>query len=439
MKKLCYGSIATVLGFFITEVFSKMDLCDAMFSSVAPDTDFTSTITDSNRTDMFGGRNPIPHEVSIDITRTSAVEIAARFKDYVLPMIDDNKQKQIIAIIKDIIADDKDITDVTEIEYVNHAQKGTIAGQTTFVFHEFVAGIFIFTCRSKNTGFVKRVKEINEAYINSFADKIDDIHLVSSYVALPPELTDMSHTHELVLLAEADGKCMACGKPVAFETDIGETDRCQILSVKDESGSDTDIVLCVDCARDYANAPAERIIDLLRRKSQHKTQVEALNSISIPQQKKAIEEAIHKLAVLDLDYDAELKYEPTKIRNKIVHDSKLRDDIIWNANYWFRAINTEIENAAEARILRPERFSKSFARMYDDVSGIASSQRMAFDTIVTRLSGMIGTEYKSQCECIVSYFVQSCEVFDEVTQQDDSIRTEHSCQEPHYFRFELYC
>ena len=430
MKKLCFGSIATVLGFFINEVFSKMDLCDAMFSSVVPETDFTASLTDSNRTDMFGGRNPIPHEVSVGVTRSSPVDIAKRFKDFVLPMIDDNKRKQIIAILKDIIADDEDVTDVTEIEYVNHAQKGSIANQTTFVFHEFVAGIYIYSCRVKNTNLIRRVKEIDEDYVNSFADQADDIHLVDSYVALPPELTDMTHTHELVLLAQANGKCMACGRPVALETEMGETDRCQIVHTKDENGIDVDLVLCVDCARDYANAPSEYLQNLLRRRSYQKAQMEALNAIGAPQQKKAIEEAIRKLAALNLKHDAELKYEPTAIKNKIVGDSKLLDDVIWNANYWFRAINTEIENAAEAKILSPERFSKSFARMYDDVSEVAETQRMAYDTIVTRLAGMIGTEYKSQCECIVSDFVQSCEVFDEVTKQDDPVQTEHNSPVP---------
>lgn len=430
MKKVCFGSIATVLGFFINEVFSKMDLCDAMFSSVLPDTDFTTTLTDSNRTDMFGGRNPIPHEVSIGVTRCSALEIASRFKEYVLPMIDDNKRKQIIAVIKDIIADDRDVTDATELEYVNHSQKGSIAGQTTFVFHEFLAGVYIYTCRVKNTNSVRRVKEITEDYINSFEGKTDDIFLVDSYVALPPELANMNHTHELVLIAEANGKCMSCGKPVAFETDIGETDRCQIFHGKDEAGRDIDLVLCVDCARDFANAPPEKMKTLFQRKSYQKTKLEALNAIGTPGQKKAIQEAIYKLASLDLTHDAELKYVPTEIEKKIVGDSKLREDIIWNANYWFRAINTEIENAAEAKVLRPERFSKSFARMYDDVSDVAPTQRMAFDVLVTRLSGLIGDEYKPQCECIVSYFVQSCEVFDEISQQNDPVQTEHNCTVP---------
>ncbi len=186
MKKLCFGSIATVLGFFINEVFSKMDLCDAMFSSVVPETDFTASLTDSNRTDMFGGRNPIPHEVSVGVTRSSPVDIAKRFKDFVLPMIDDNKRKQIIAILKDIIADDEDVTDVTEIEYVNHAQKGSIANQTTFVFHEFVAGIYIYSCRVKNTNLIRRVKEIDEDYVNSFAD-ISAPVLVKKVAGLPFE------------------------------------------------------------------------------------------------------------------------------------------------------------------------------------------------------------------------------------------------------------
>ena len=160
---------------------------------------------------------------------------------------------------------------------------------------------------------------------------------------------------------------------------------------------------------------------LFERKHYHKIQIDTLNAISIPRQRKAISEAIQKLASYDMDFDAELKYKPTKIRNKIVKDSKLRDDIIWNANHWFRAVNTEIENAAEAKILSPERFSKSFARMYEEACEVTSDQRIIYDTIVNRLAGMIGEEYRSQCECIVSYFVQSCEVFDEVTQQDNTL------------------
>jgi len=398
-----------------------MDLCDAMFSSVVPGTDFTNTLSDSVRTDMFKGRNSIPHDVSVGITRTSPVEILGRFKEYIKPMLQDGSHEQIVAIIKDIIADDGDITDIAEVEYVNHSQKGSIAGQTTFVFYEFLCGVFIYTCRVSNKNLVNRVKEIDDDYINGFTDDHDDIHLIDSYVALPPELADMTHTHELVLISESNGRCMSCGNPIAFETDMGETDHCQIIHTKDESGNDIDLVLCIDCARDYANAPQEYLKRLFERKNYHKIQIDTLNAISIPRQRKAISEAIQKLASFDMDFDAELKYKPTKIRNKIVNDSKLRDDIIWNANYWFRAVNTEIENAAEAKILRPERFSKSFARMYEEACEVTSDQRIIYDTIVNRLAGMIGEEYRSQCECIVSYFVQSCEVFDEVTQQDNTL------------------
>ncbi len=427
MKKLCFGSFATVLGLCMNkEVYTLMALCEAMFTSVAPNVHFSGTISESNRSDMFRGRNALPKEVAIGITEHPAVEIAASFRQYVLPLLDDNKRKLIIAVLKDIIADDEDITNVTEIEYVNHTQKGSVAVQSAFVFHEFLAGILIYVCRSANKNLIKRVAEVTEEYVNGFTDKTDDITLVPSYVALPPELADMTHTHELVLYTEANGKCTSCGRPVALESDIGEVDHCQIFHAKDDDGNDVDLVLCVDCARDYANAPQEYIRKLLHKKTYHKIQIEALNSIGVPRQRATIEEAVHKLAALNLPFDRELKYEPTKIENKIVGNSGLRDAIIWNANYWFRAINTEIENAAEAKILRPERFAKAFSTMYEQVSQTTDDQTIIYDTMVGKLSSMIGDEYRSQCECIVSYFVQSCEVFDEITKQDDSVPAEHN-------------
>lgn len=427
MKKLCFGSYATVLGLCMnTDVYTLMALCEGMFTSVAPEVNFSGTITDSNRTDMFRGRNPLPKEVTLGITNHSYRDIAESFKHHVIPLLDDNKQKQIIAVMKDIIADDGDITDATEIEYVNHAQKGSIARQTVFVLHEFLAGLLIYVCRSNNKNLITRVSEITEEYVNDFADKTDDIHLVDSYVVLPPELADMTHAHELVLYTEANGKCTSCGRPVALEKDIGDVDYCQIFHTKDDTGNDVDLVLCVDCARDYANAPREYIKKLLHKKAYHKIQIEALNSIGFPRQKSAIEEAIHKLAGLNLPFDRDLKYEPTRIENKIVDNSGLRDAIIWNANYWFRAINTEIENAAEAKILRPERFSKAFSTMYEQVKQTTDDQTIIYETIVGKLSSLIGEEYRSQCECIVSYFVQSCEVFDEVTKQDNSVPAEHN-------------
>lgn len=427
MKKLCFGSFATVLGLCMnTEVYTLMALCEAMFTSVAPTVSFSGTISESNRTDMFKGRNPLPKEVTIGITQRSSVDIAASFKQYVVPLLDDNKKELIIAVMKDIIADDEDITNVTEIEYVNHTQKGSIAGQSVFVFHEFLAGVLIYVCRSGNKNLIKRVAEITADYVNGFADKTEDIILVDSYVALPPELADMTHTHELVLYTEANGKCTSCGRPVALESDIGDVDHCQIFHAKDDNGNDIDLVLCVDCARDYANAPQDYIRRLLHKKAYHKIQIEALDSIAIPRQRTAIEEAVRKLAGLNLPFDRELKYEPTRIENKIVNNSGLRDAIIWNANYWFRAINTEIENAAEAKILRPERFSKAFSTMYGQVSQTTDDQTVIYEAIVGKLSSMIGEEYRSQCECIVSYFVQSCEVFDEVTKQDNSVQSKHN-------------
>lgn len=427
MKKLCFGSYATVLGLCMnTDVYTLMGLCESMFSSVAPDVPFTGTISDSNRTDMFKGRNPIPKEVSLGVTRRSPVDIAESFRQYVVPMLDGTKRELIITVLKDIIDDDKDITASTEIEYVNHMQKGTVLGRSTFVFHEFLAGLLIYVCSTSNKDLVKRVAEITPEYVNSFADRTDEINLVDHYIPLPPDMLDITHTHELVLLAEANGKCTSCGRPLALEREMGDVDYCQIFRAEDDAGEECDMVLCVDCAREYMNAPKEFIRKLLHKKEYNKIQIEALDSISMPRSKNAIEAAIHELAALNLPFSRDLEYEPTTIENKIVTNAKLRDSVIWNANYWFQAINSEIINAAEAKLLSPERFSGAFAKMYDEVCQTTNDQVLIYATIVNKLTSLIGEEYRQQCECIVSYFVQSCEVFDEITKQDNPISSEHN-------------
>jgi hypothetical protein len=54
--------------------------------------------------------------------------------------------------------------------------------------------------------------------------------------------------------------------------------------------------------------------------------------------------------------------------------------------------------------------------MYEDVSDIVDSQSELYNMLVDRLFSAAGNRYREACELLISYYVQSCEVFDEIAE-----------------------
>ncbi len=82
----------------------------------------------------------------------------------------------------------------------------------------------------------------------------------------------------------------------------------------------------------------------------------------------------------------------------------------------YDAVNTCIDNLAAENKLNTRSLSKCIRRTYEDASETTASQSDAFNAIVKYIYIKTGQKNYEACELLVSYFVQRCEVFNEITE-----------------------
>ena len=192
--RLCFGSFLAVLVSCKAVHVDNKNLCETLLHSVAPDFEFTfkgQNNPDRVREDITSKLLLCKQNLSPDITKPARKadpqEVAAYFMQNVLPLLNANRRKHIILALKDIVANDKPekvskkflgIDDDTPVDKVGGVTKRMLASQTTFCFHEFLAGVFLYTTAVDNTIGKDTVKSITEDYILLFSSRVDEVTLI---------------------------------------------------------------------------------------------------------------------------------------------------------------------------------------------------------------------------------------------------------------------
>lgn len=115
-----------------------------------------------------------------------------------------------------------------------------------------------------------------------------------------------------------------------------------------------------------------------------------------------------------------LNYDPVKVRRKIPGDTyeqrKLLAKVIKKVRENFNLVDNNLKNLNKEQVIRQRMFSLQINTLFMDYDqmtfdGEPLSQTIIFDKLVDWMQRRSG-EDKEICEIVVSYFVQSCEVFD---------------------------
>ena len=104
---------------------------------------------------------------------------------------------------------------------------------------------------------------------------------------------------------------------------------------------------------------------------------------------------------------------PLKVEQKITDSlllRKVRSNVV---DGMYEMVNEAIEQLAAENKLNVKKFRKSIKRMYEDAEDASKSQSDIFNFLVLYLFERTGLKYREACEILISYFVQSCEVFHE--------------------------
>ena len=191
------------------------------------------------------------------------------------------------------------------------------------------------------------------------------------------------------------------------------------------------IALCPACNSRYlaevASGTNGKMLLFLRQKKQELMIDETTNTIlSRHEIELGVDRLLRKIQddLIELS-DEELKalhlnYDPVKVRRKIPGDTreqrKLLRKVLRHVRENFNLVDGNLKNLNKEKVIRQRMFSSQINTLFIDfdettIDGEPLSQTVIFDKLVDWLHRKTD-EDKEICEAVVSYFVQSCEVFD---------------------------
>ena len=411
MKKLCFGTFATILKICMAKRVTQKQLCGTMLLSIAPTYDIRSE--DGTVSDLILGKKNLSPVVTDAAPDVDARDISVFFKEKVLPMLDSNKNSLIVLALKDIIASDSTIEPETIVEKVNNMTKEDIVSCNSFVLEDFLAGIFLYTVLNvENRNCENSVREITDEYIQSFETQKKSIKFITTYNNFSMEAANevAIDARALVLLAETGGRCQKCGRILGIKKEGNDINYAKIVRLSETD----DIILCVDCEREIRNLSEEDKLALLSDKHDLEILVKARDATSRHEIEKQIEQVLREVDLMDVTADTQLKMEPIKVENKIT-EKRLKERVLFDVRRFYEGVNDTLDRLAGENKLNVDRFAKSIKRMYEDASESQISQSAIYNLLVETLFEKTGRKYREACEIIISYFVQRCEVFDEIT------------------------
>ena len=191
MKRLCFGSYIKVLRLCKSATGkSQKNICGTVILSLNP-VGYDIRTDDTTTSDLVLCRANLTQSV-IDLaskvdTQADKNALCEYFKASVLRLIDSNKKSDVVLALKDIIANDTHIKPDTIVDKIAGLSKAALSETDTFVFEDFIAGIFLYTATVvENTEGKYSVKTIDKDYMSQFigrenevkfVDKIDYSHL----------------------------------------------------------------------------------------------------------------------------------------------------------------------------------------------------------------------------------------------------------------------
>ncbi len=253
-------------------------------------------------------------------------------------------------------------------------------------------------------------------------------------------ITKLDHD-TIPLLAQVDQKCPLChvsliqpvkdSKPIyrftitrIYPEFLDTTIKTKFDSIKPKpinpDDSSNKICLCDTCSSDYLHDPTPTIYDkLIKLKKQSIFEGAAASTLAIYELEEKIVNILKEISDTD-PYGKlinEFRMNPVDPTNKIPKDNYLLTKSIKDDNevfYWFIKdyISQLDEFKSSFKIIASE-IKTSFLKLEEDGHG----QNEIFEALVdwTIKKNLLPASYKEAAHIVISYFVQNCEVFDEIS------------------------
>ena len=244
---------------------------------------------------------------------------------------------------------------------------------------------------------------------------------------------------DLYLLAECTMKCPVCGRKLVYEKKGKQFCRFQIVPIfpywlenaeripfeeKRKAPARLDsqdnlIMLCDDCAETYrTETTPDEYLQMSNTKNNLKNAYRLQQVIDTKDIEKEIEEVLFSLSSLKgLPAARKQKLDAHAVRDKIPDEEfMLREKVMGYVLKYYRYIEGLFVKMEREGKLRYKKVRNEVSDCFEALNQMNYSRSEIFDQMVQWLLEHTENQKREACEAVISFFVQNCEVFDEIAQ-----------------------
>ena len=296
-----------------------------------------------------------------------------------------------------------------------------------------------FLSSSQFAKFPDAVAELFEEIIRAEADGKEYTIAESVQYALPLSMDYMPTPENDFLREECAGKCLICGKrlqnhsivdiiPKASNVQVrneirealkarGVTDLPDLNGSFDTSSTENHALLDPNCKADYETLfnpeKAAKLLIAKRKASQRIALMEKIDSLEIDEY---LEELLDSMdSLIDLEKMESLQYAPHDIKEKIEPEYvTIRNDVSSKVSMYYGFIEEQLHQRDGINGFDFDDLAMSVRHCYKNLSKQGLSQDHIYSQMALWVQRMTRCENLVACQILVAFFVQECEVFDEI-------------------------
>lgn len=229
---------------------------------------------------------------------------------------------------------------------------------------------------------------------------------------------------DFLLLYEFDMECPQCKKSLVQNVKGRQVRNYSIVNIdfmemqKESVNTANEIALCDDCAKRFVvGAGEEEKQELRNLKSGVLHNLQFRKNIDSQDLVEGVEKILNSLAE-GYKTGKEVKLTPKAlvIAKKISNNIPLLERIEYDVKKYFGVVRELINQCESQGIFSMKKLTYCIGNCYESLESSERSQQEIFDAMVDWLNDKSGVKNKTICSIMISFFVQSCQVFHEITE-----------------------